>query len=355
MTLRATVVIPTHNHEQTLLHAAHSALRQTAREIEVFIMGDGMTEGTRRVAQSLVQADGRVRLFDHAKGPRLGEFNRHAALAEARGRIVCYLSDDDLWLPHHVETMEALLADADFAHALSVVVEPDGRLSAGNEMHFGLPAMGEMFVARKPKIGGAPLSCIAHTMDLYRRLAVGWETTPRGVATDTFMARKLAGHPGCRAVTGTRPTLLRFPSPTRVDLSLEQRVHELAVWADRSADPTWLADLPFEVIDALAFAHSSTHVALQLTKARFLRAKSLLQRARAEQQDVATELAAREAQWADERGRLMETLEQARTSGQRAAAELAQLRGSRTIRVGHRLSTLPVFGGLLRALARTIS
>jgi GalNAc5-diNAcBac-PP-undecaprenol beta-1,3-glucosyltransferase len=354
MTLRATILIPTHNHEQMLRHAAHSALRQTAREIEVFIMGDGMNDGTRRVAQELALTDTRVRLFDHPKGPRLGEVYRHAALTEARGRIVCYLCDDDLWLPHHVETMEALLADADFAHALSVVVAGDGGLSAGNEMHFALPGMGEMFVAREPKIGGAPLSCIAHTMDLYRRLAVGWDTTPRGTATDTFMARKLVGHPGCRAVTSTRPTLLRFPSPTREDMSLEQRVSELAAWADRVADPGWVARLPLEVLDAMVLAHTSTHVALQMMKARLLRAKGQVQRAREDQVETAV-LAEREARCAEERARLQASVDQALASERQAAAELARLRGSVAVRVGHRLKAVPVLGGLLRAVARVMA
>ena len=61
-------------------------------------------------------ADPRVRFFDLPKGERHGERNRHLALAEAAGRIVCYLSDDDLLLPRHVATMLELLEGADFAH-----------------------------------------------------------------------------------------------------------------------------------------------------------------------------------------------------------------------------------------------
>ena len=112
MTLSATVLIPTHNHGPTLRYAAQSALAQNIRDLEVFIVGDGMTEETKRVAVEIQCSDARVRLFDHPKGPRHGEIYRDAALREARGRIVCYLSDDDLWLPLHVETMVALLANA---------------------------------------------------------------------------------------------------------------------------------------------------------------------------------------------------------------------------------------------------
>ncbi len=67
MTLRATVVIPTYNHGPTLLYAARSALAQTIRELEVFIVGDGMTAETKQVALKLQHSHARVRLFDHPK------------------------------------------------------------------------------------------------------------------------------------------------------------------------------------------------------------------------------------------------------------------------------------------------
>jgi len=112
MTVHATVLIPTYNHAPTLLHSTRSALAQTVREIEVFIVGDGMSPDTAAAADELERADPRVRVFRFPKGPRHGEIHRHAALFEARGAIVCYLSDDDLWLPNHVKVIEELLRHA---------------------------------------------------------------------------------------------------------------------------------------------------------------------------------------------------------------------------------------------------
>ena len=117
MPLEATVIIPTHDHGPMLLHSARSALAQTVEEIELFIVGDGVPEVTREIVSEL-KRDERVRFFDHPKGPRHGEIYRHAALQEARGEIVCYLSDDDLCFPEHVACMRRLLSSADFAHAL---------------------------------------------------------------------------------------------------------------------------------------------------------------------------------------------------------------------------------------------
>lgn len=41
----------------------------------------------------------RFHVLDRPKGTRHGELYRHEALQVAKGKFVCYLSDDDLWFP----------------------------------------------------------------------------------------------------------------------------------------------------------------------------------------------------------------------------------------------------------------
>jgi len=121
MRLRATVVIPTFDHGPTLLRSIPSALAQSVEEIEVLVVGDGAPDVTREIVAKLAASDERVRFFDNPKGPGNGEIHRHAALAEAAGRLVAYLADDDLWMPEHLEVLESLLAEAGCAFDPRVV------------------------------------------------------------------------------------------------------------------------------------------------------------------------------------------------------------------------------------------
>ena len=178
MTPVATVIIPTYDHGPTLRPALASALAQSVADIEVFVIGDGVPEVTREIMSAFARSDERVRFFDHPKGPRNGELYRHEALKEARGEIVCYLSDDDLWFPEHVETMQKLLDGHDFANSLPVHATVEA-VVASLVVDLGDPRFPNRMVGGTSFI---PLSCGAHTLDAYRRLPVGWSTTPPAVA-----------------------------------------------------------------------------------------------------------------------------------------------------------------------------
>lgn len=240
MSVAATVLIPTHDHGPLLLHSVPSALAQTVTELEVLVVGDGVPDETRELMAELVAADERVRFFDNPKGERHGEAHRHAALQEAHGEIVCYLSDDDVWLPGHVEELQRLLADADLAHTLSFAIDSDQlhvtRLDLARE-HF-----------REVLLGGESrihLSITGHTLELYRRLPGGWQPTPAGIYTDLHLWQRLLALPGTRAASGTRPTVLHFPSDLRAGWSREQRLAELGRWSE----PAMVEAVPQRLLD----------------------------------------------------------------------------------------------------------
>ncbi|HEY9868071.1 MAG TPA: glycosyltransferase family 2 protein [Candidatus Obscuribacterales bacterium] len=228
----ATIVIPTFDHADTLYVSVRSAQLQTVRNVEIFIIGDGVPEATRSIVGEL-SADPRIRFFDNPKSPRHGEPYRHQALQEARGDIVCYLSDDDLYFPDHVEYMRSLLHGADFVNALPLVYD-NGEFRI---LAVDLQQESNYHVIAQGYTGRFGLSYVAHTLEFYRRLPFGWHTTPGDIATDQYMWRQCLAVPDCRARSGFLPTVLRFPAPSRIQHTPRERRLELEEWLPRLLEP----------------------------------------------------------------------------------------------------------------------
>jgi len=254
-----TVLIPTHDHGETLRYSVPTALRQTVRNIEVFLVGDGVPDVTRQIANELAAADPRVRFFDFPKGPGRGELHRHGVLQEARGEIVCYLFDDDLWLPDHIAVMQELLRNADFAFTMPVFVKPGGALDVWF-VDLSRPLPKRLFTNTRSDTPAVP-TCAAHTMSLYRRLPFGWRTAPRGHAPDKYMWAQCLAAPACRAMSAPRPTSIIFRDPPRRSWPMTRRLAELAEWSEGVRDADWQGRFFEDVIAALA-SDSARHMEL---------------------------------------------------------------------------------------------
>ena len=235
----ATVLVPTHDHGPLLRRALQSVQEQTVGDLEILVVGDGVPDVTRELVAELAASDPRIRLFDNPKGPRHGELHRHAALQQARGEIVCYQADDDLWRPQQVEELRELLSRADFAHTVALQVELDGSL-------FPWLAVLEAGVFRVLMHRGAnflPLSVVGHTLAAYRALPYGWRTTPQGIPTDLYMWLQFLDQPGMRFASGGRPLVLHFATLSRQEWTPAERLAELEQWHARVAEPTWRDDV----------------------------------------------------------------------------------------------------------------
>lgn len=251
----ATILIPTHRHAAFLPCAIESALDQSGVTLELFILGDGVEDATRRVVARFSD-DPRVRFFDLPKGARLGEAHRHGVLEEASGRIVAYLSDDDLLLPRHVCTMLSLLGDADFAHPVSAHFEAHGSLQYF-PWNYGRPIFRGL---ARGRVGSIGLTGTAHTLGAYRRLPFGWRTTPAGMPTDHWMWLQFLDLPGSRSVMGQRLTYLAFPETAWGKVPEAERAATLAEWFRRSREPGFEDELEVMLRDAIRRAAEDYHV-----------------------------------------------------------------------------------------------
>ncbi|MBA2479324.1 MAG: glycosyltransferase family 2 protein [Planctomycetes bacterium] len=255
---RVAVIIPTYDHGMLLKLSVGSVLAQTVPGIAIHVIGDGVTDAARAVIVGLVAEHG-VHFHDHPKSPRTGEPYRHQLLGTLDADRIFYLSDDDLWLPDHVESLLPLLERNDLVAAVSAWVQADGQVKP--MLHdLGKPFYRERIVAGDNHL---PLSAAAHRMDAYRRLPHGWRTAPVGTATDLHMWQQwMPATP--RTASGTTVTMLRFPSKMRADWPLERRYAEQERWAAALATGDGRARL-----HAACFAHArSTYIARDLAVRR---------------------------------------------------------------------------------------
>jgi len=94
------VIIPTYNRATQLRECLANLSRQTYKNFEVCIVNDGGES-----VAKLVEEFGtlKLRLFDFASNN--GQVKcRNKALELARGELIAFCDDDDLFLPNHIKS-----------------------------------------------------------------------------------------------------------------------------------------------------------------------------------------------------------------------------------------------------------
>jgi glycosyltransferase involved in cell wall biosynthesis len=111
------VILPTHNRAAQVQQAIQSVLAQTWTDYEVIVVDDGSTDGTEAALGPLAR-EGRIRYVRQANaGPAAA---RNHGLRLARGGLITFLDDDDLYEPRKLEAQAAYFSghpDAVFLHS----------------------------------------------------------------------------------------------------------------------------------------------------------------------------------------------------------------------------------------------
>ena len=224
-----TIILPTTaDRGCTLEQVLPMVCLQSLRDWELYVIGDGVDASTRAVLRDWCARDPRIRFFDHPKHERRGETYRHAALQQARGRCVAYLTDRDLWLHDHLAILDGLLQQHEFAHTERIDIAMDGRPRLPMHCDLGDPAQRRAIEG----FGAMPigLSTVGHTLDAYRRLPWGWRTTPKDRKTDHYMWHQFLREGAASACSGRSATVLYFNRGDHPGWPSPQRAAELARW-----------------------------------------------------------------------------------------------------------------------------
>lgn len=204
--MRFSIVIPCYNAERWLADAIRSCLDQAARDLEVIVVDDGSTDGSRAIAEAAAGRDARVRVI-RQNNQGVGAA-RNAGLAVASGEYVNFLDADDLLAPDKLAAQGAVLdenpridcvlcdgsgIDADGREVMTHLVDP--RRLAGPASMFDLFFSGGQFPPLIPLLRRR-VAIDAGGFDTDRRVA-GWADTAFWMhvglagATQHFIDRRL--------------------------------------------------------------------------------------------------------------------------------------------------------------------
>jgi glycosyltransferase involved in cell wall biosynthesis len=97
------VVVPVHNGARFLATALESVLGQADTRVEILVCDDGSTDGSQAIIERFAR-DSRIRPLD---GPKRGNWvaNTNAAVLRARGDLITFLHQDDVWLAGRLQAL----------------------------------------------------------------------------------------------------------------------------------------------------------------------------------------------------------------------------------------------------------
>lgn len=216
-----TVIIPTFNWSSVLPYSIGSALEQSIPDIEVLVVGDGCTDDSAQVVAGI--GDDRVRWNNLPENSGHQSAANNEGLRLARGEFIAYLGHDDLWLPHHLESLlEVMRTGADVAYGMTRFVHPIGF------DYFRLRITPAQFVPGM----WIPPSSVMHRRSIVDAVG-GWKDYRRlkcDPETD-LLARMHAA--GFAVASAERLTVIKFPAAFRRDVYRLRPSHEQAAWAER--------------------------------------------------------------------------------------------------------------------------
>ena len=100
------VVITTKNRKDLLLRAINSVRNQTYKEIEIIVVDDASTDGTREICENM---DDLVYVYIPLNESKGGNYARNLGIKTANGEYIAFLDDDDYWEVSKIQKQTLLL------------------------------------------------------------------------------------------------------------------------------------------------------------------------------------------------------------------------------------------------------
>lgn len=123
------VILPVYNAEETVEKTVDSVLSQTYENIELIIIDDGSTDGSRAVLEKLAASDTRIRLLINEAN--IGVLKtRIRGVRSAKGHWLAFIDSDDLWDKEKLKKQMSLAKETGsvLAYCASAFIRTDGNI-----------------------------------------------------------------------------------------------------------------------------------------------------------------------------------------------------------------------------------
>jgi len=172
---RISFVIPAHNAQKYLTDAIRSCLEQTIKQVEVVVVNDGSTDGTRELVDWMAKVESRV-VPVHLEKNVGRSAARNIGNKHATGSIICVLDSDDLCTKNRARDTLAIfeLKKADVVYGPFFTINELGAIL--NRVQ-AAPFNKEIAIRRK-------LNFICHSTMAYRREVLDHVTYDEGVYSE---------------------------------------------------------------------------------------------------------------------------------------------------------------------------
>lgn len=122
------VILPTYNRKEYLPRAIDSVLQQDVEGIELIVVDDGSTDGTKELMEQY--SDERIRYMRTPVNRGVANA-RNAGIRRAKGKYIAFQDSDDVWVQGKLKAQIKAIEEADEETALSyhimARITPDGK------------------------------------------------------------------------------------------------------------------------------------------------------------------------------------------------------------------------------------
>ena len=100
---KVSVIVPVYNGEKYIKHCIHSVMGQTLSDIEILVINDGSSDGTKQILEHLASEDQRIHVF-HQKNQGVSAA-RNFGITLAKGKYLTFLDADDYLGPEYLKIL----------------------------------------------------------------------------------------------------------------------------------------------------------------------------------------------------------------------------------------------------------